>query len=77
MSQEAFGPPETRPSTLKAWGRTPVASSDGKSPLPQASASLQASQIQPLSNTLTGVLNRLSFLEVTEREAFSQKEPIL
>ena len=34
MSQEALGPPETRPSASQDLGRTPVALGDGKSPLP-------------------------------------------
>ena len=34
MSQEALGPPETRPLPLKTWGGLPVALGDGKSPLP-------------------------------------------
>ena len=34
MSQEALGPPETRPSASRLGGGLPVALGDGKSPLP-------------------------------------------
>ena len=37
MSQEALGPPETRPSASQDLGRTPVALGDSKSPLPPKS----------------------------------------
>ena len=48
MSQEALGPPETRPSASQDLGRTPVALGDGRVHFPQVSTNLRAESILAL-----------------------------
>ena len=75
MSQEALGPPETRPRLLKLGGGLPVASSDGKSPLPpsfcEPSGELDSASLEHLDRRPRSTV----FLIVTERGIFTE-EPI-